>query len=171
MTNLLKLKTNIWITVAALVLGIFSQPVHASGKEANALIMQLYAFEKAQDYTRAAKLFPANAQISIVWSFGALFPKERATVTPTEWIKIMRETDAELAQYEKGFRETGRDIKIISNKTIGDTIQIQSLQTIHFIYDGKAGVINQRDRFLVKNVGNSLRVIEWKSDQDLSDFL
>ena len=83
----------------------------------------------------------------------------------------MRETDAELAQYEKGFHETGRNIKIISSEIVGDTIQIQSSQTIHFIYDGKAGVIKQRDRFLVKKVGNVLLVIEWKSDQDLSAFL
>ena len=72
MINLLRLEAKIWIAIVALVLGVFSQPVHASEKEADALIMQLYAFEKAQDYARAAKLFPANAKISIVWSFGAL---------------------------------------------------------------------------------------------------
>ena len=171
MTNLLRLEAKLWVTIVALVLGLFSQPVQASEKEANALIMQFYAFEKAQDYARAAKLFPANSKISIVWSFGALYPKERATVTPREWIEIRQETDAELAQYEKGFRETGRNIKITSSKTVGNTVQIQSLQTIHFIYGGKAGVIKQRDRFWVKKVGNVLRVVEWKSDQDLSDFL
>lgn len=171
MTNSLRPKAMIWITIVALVLGLFSQPVLASEKETNALIMQLYAFEKAQDYTRTAKLFRANAKISIIISFGFPYPKEKTSVTPSEWIKLMRETDAEFAQYEAGYRETGRNIKFISSKTAGDTVQIRSQQTIQFIFEEKPGVVKQNDYFLVKKTGNVWRVIEWKSDQDWSDFL
>lgn len=161
----------ILLTVFTVVLGFLAQPAPAFEKEAKALVIQFYALEKAQSYPKAAALFSTKAKISIVWSFGSKYPEEKATLTPSQWVELMKATDAELAQYSKGYRETARETKIISSRTKGSVVEIQASVIIRFVYDGKVGKVEQDDTFIIRKINDIIRLAERKSVQDLRDLL